>query len=173
MTTMVPVRRDTRDIWDVADEMDRVFDSPFELLPRMRVREGLWHPTMDIHNRPHELLVELELPGVTMEDLDLTIQENHLILEGSRRRSEEDKEDERFYSERLFGAFHRVVHLPAEVEGPLARMYNPQPRKAQILHGDVHGPRDRGCRAPLELEPDALVPANHQQVQLGPGVGRP
>jgi len=116
MTTLAPVRRETRDLWDVAEEMDRVFDSPFELLPRMNVREGLWHPTMDIHNRPHEIIVELELPGVKMEDLDLTIQENHLIVEGTRTRSEEYREDERFYSERLFGGFHRVVHLPSEVD---------------------------------------------------------
>lgn len=116
MTTLVPVRRETRDLWDVAGEMDRLFDSPFELLPRMTAQEGLWHPTMDIYNRPHELVVELELPGVRMEDVDLRVEENHLILEGTRRRSETYKEDDRFYTERLFGAFHRVVHLPSDVD---------------------------------------------------------
>lgn len=116
MTTLVPVRRETRDLWDVAEEMDRVFDSPVEVLPRMSAREGLWHPIMDIHNRAHEIVVELELPGVRMEDLDITVQENHLIVEGTRTRSDEFKEEERFYSERPFGGFHRVVHLPMEVD---------------------------------------------------------
>jgi len=82
----------------------------------MTAQEGLWHPTMDIYNRPHELVVELELPGVRMEDVDLRVEENHLILEGTRRRSETYKEDDRFYTERLFGAFHRVVHLPSDVD---------------------------------------------------------
>jgi HSP20 family protein len=120
MTTLVPVRRETRDLWDVADEMERVFDAPIEMLPRLAVREGLWHPTMDIYNRPHEMIVELELPGVKMEDLDLTIQENHLIVEGTRNRSEDYKEDERFYTERAFGGFHRIVHLPTEVDADKA-----------------------------------------------------
>lgn len=116
MTTLVPVRREREDLWDVATEMDRLFDSPFELLPRMAVREGLWHPTVDIYNRSDELVVELELPGVKMEDLDLRIEENHLILEGTRKRSDEFKEEERLYNERLFGAFHRVIHLPSDVD---------------------------------------------------------
>jgi len=123
MRTLVPVRRETRDPWNVAEEMDRAFDSPFELLPRMTVREGVWHPTMDMHNRPREIIVELELPGTRMEDLELTVQENHLVLEGSRSRSEEYKEDERFYSERLFGGFHRVVHLPTEVDADEAEAH--------------------------------------------------
>ena len=116
MTSVVPVRRESKDLWDVAGEMQRVFDSPFELLPQMAIREGLWHPTVDMYNRPHELVVELELPGVRVEDLDLRIEENHLVLEGTRRRSEEYKEEDRFYTERLFGAFHRVIHLPSEVD---------------------------------------------------------
>jgi HSP20 family protein len=82
----------------------------------MRVREGLWHPTMDIHNRPEEILVEMELPGVKKEELDLTIEENHLIVEGTRSRSAEYKEEDEYYSERLYGAFHRIVHLPANVD---------------------------------------------------------
>lgn len=116
MTTLVPVRRETSDLWDVAGEMERLFDSPFELLPRMTAREGLWHPTVDIYNRPGELVVHLELPGVKMEDLDLRVEENHLILEGTRKRPEEFKEEEKLYSERLFGAFHRVIHLPSDVD---------------------------------------------------------
>jgi len=118
MTTMVPIRRETRDLWDVAGDLERVLDSPFDLdlLPSMRVREGLWHPTMDIHNRPEEILVEMELPGVKKEELDLTIEENHLIVEGTRSRSAEYKEEDEYYSERLYGAFHRIVHLPANVD---------------------------------------------------------
>ena len=60
--------------------------------------------------------VRLELPGIKMEDLDLRVEENHLILEGTRKRPEEYKEEDWFYTERLFGAFHRVVHLPSDVD---------------------------------------------------------
>lgn len=116
MTTLLPVRRVENDLWDIAGEMDRLFDSPFEVMPQFARREGLWHPTVDIYNRPDEMLVELELPGVKMEDLDLRIEESHLILEGTRKRAEEYKTEDQLYSERMFGSFHRVIHLPSEVD---------------------------------------------------------
>jgi HSP20 family protein len=78
--------------------------------------EGLWHPTMDIYNRKEELVVELEIPGMKPGDIDITVEDNHLIVEGSRNRSSEFSDDERYYSERLFGSFHRVVHLPTDVD---------------------------------------------------------
>ena len=118
MSTMVPIRLERRNLWDVAEDLERVFDAPFDsdLLPSMRVREGLWHPTMDIYNRPDEIVVELEVPGVKKEDVDLTIEENHLIVEGKRSQSDEYKVEDRQYSERPYGGFHRVVHLPASVD---------------------------------------------------------
>ena len=119
-TTLAPVRRETSSLWDVATEMDRLFDSPFELLPRMTRGEGLWHPTVDIYDRPREFVVELELPGVRMEDLDLKVEENHLVLEGTRKKTNEYKEEDRFYSERLYGKFHRVIHLPGNVDAEKA-----------------------------------------------------
>lgn len=116
-TTKLPeVRKETRDLWDVAGDLDRVFDSPFELLPAMSAREGLWHPTMDVYNHATEIVVELELPGIRMEELELRIEEGHLILEGSRKSVEKKRVDDRLYTERLFGAFHRIVHLPCEVD---------------------------------------------------------
>ena len=51
-----------------------------------------------------------------MTDLNLRVEESHLILEGKRTRSETFKGEERFYTERLFGAFHRVIHLPTDVD---------------------------------------------------------
>lgn len=116
MKILLPVRRETQDLWDVATDMERVFDTPFELLSRMAVPEGLWHPTVDVYNRTNELVIELELPGIKMADLEVRVEENHLIVEGTRKRSAEYKEEERFYNERLTGAFHRVIHLPTDVD---------------------------------------------------------
>ncbi|MBA4387430.1 MAG: Hsp20/alpha crystallin family protein [Verrucomicrobia bacterium] len=115
-TTQPMVRREKKDVWDVATELDRVFDSPFELLPVMAAREGLWHPAIDVFDTATETVVELELPGIKMEDLELRIEENHLILEGCRKQVEKRKEGDRLYTERLYGKFHRVVHLPGEVD---------------------------------------------------------
>lgn len=115
-STLIPVRRETRDLWDMAGELQEVFDSEVEAVPRMIAREGLWHPTMDVYSRPSEMIVELEVPGVEMKDVKLTVRENHLIVEGSRRPPEARKEEDRYLAERDYGAFHRVIHLPTEVD---------------------------------------------------------
>lgn len=114
-TSLIPVRREMRDLWDMAGELQEVFDSEEEVIPRGMVRTGLWHPTMDIYNRPDEIVVELEVPGVDMKDVTLTVRENHLMVEGTRAQRERKKDEERFFSERDYGPFHRVVHLPTEV----------------------------------------------------------
>lgn len=116
MNTLIPIRRESTDLWDAATELDRLFDAPLGVLPRATALEGLWHPTMDIHDLPTEIVAEIELPGLKMEDLSLRIEDNHLLLEGVRRKNEEYKDEERLYTERMVGKFHRVVHLPSEVD---------------------------------------------------------
>lgn len=116
MNALIPVERGTTDLWDAASEMERLLDSPMELLPRMATKEGLWHPTLDVHDLPKEIVAEIELPGLKMEDLSLRVEDNHLILEGMRKKSDQYRDEERLYTERMVGRFHRVVHLPCEVD---------------------------------------------------------
>jgi HSP20 family protein len=121
VTTTLPIRREKGDLWDVGGELDRLFDTSLDFLPAMTtVREGLWHPTMDVYDLANEIMIEFELPGMKMEDLCLQIEESHLVLEGNRKRSEKHKEEDRFYMERMFGKFHRVVHLPSDVDADCA-----------------------------------------------------
>ena len=143
MTTLVPVRRETGNLWDVASDLESVFDVMPEIEGGRITREGLWHPTMDVYNRKNEVVIELEVPGLEPDQVDITVQENHLIVEGTRKHFTEFDEDERFYSERLYGSFHRVVHLPASVDDKNA--------KAQISNGLLiirlpKKPREGGTR---------------------------
>lgn len=120
--SLLPVRKRTGDMWDIADEMDRAINRWGYGWPlTTTVREGLWHPTMDIFNLDGEILVELELPGLKDKDVNVSVEEDHLIVEGTRNRSTERKEEDAFYSERMYGGFHRVVHLPASVDADKAK----------------------------------------------------
>jgi HSP20 family protein len=122
MSTLLPIRRETRDLWDTAAGLETVFDVMSPLETSWAVRdEGLWHPTMDMYNRKDELVVELEIPGMKPEDVNITVEENHLIVEGKLKRSTEFSEKERCYCERPYGDFHRVVHLPTTVDDAKAQ----------------------------------------------------
>ena len=79
-------------------------------------REGLWHPAVDIYDSGDEILVEAELPGMKGEDISVTLREQHLVIEGSRPPSELGQQAEPYYRERPTGDFHRIVHLPVDVD---------------------------------------------------------
>jgi HSP20 family protein len=86
--------------------------------PPVRASEsGLWHPTVDIYDGPEEIVVEVELPGMKGQKIDVSVEEDHLYIEGTRERPQRRAENESYYLERPAGPFHRVIHLPSSVDG--------------------------------------------------------
>jgi HSP20 family protein len=79
-------------------------------------QEGLWHPLVDIYEREDAILVEVELPGMKGQSLDVSIEDDHLVIEGSRAESANFQEGDLFYRERPVGQFHRVIHLSEGVD---------------------------------------------------------
>ncbi len=75
---------------------------------------------MDIHERDGEIVVEVEIPGMKGEQIDVSIERRHLLVEGSRPASSVAEEGEARYRERPVGRFHRVVHLPGPVDADAA-----------------------------------------------------
>jgi len=79
-------------------------------------QEGIWHPLVDIYVREDAILVEVELPGMKGQEMNVTIDDNHLIIEGSRTASENFQQGDLYYRERPIGEFHRVIHLSENVD---------------------------------------------------------
>lgn len=60
--------------------------------------------------------INVELPGVKSEDIDVTVDEDTLTVKGEKKFEREEKGKTYFFSERAWGAFHRSFRLPADVE---------------------------------------------------------
>jgi HSP20 family protein len=74
-----------------------------------------WNPPVDLYETPEELLVVVEIPGVDPSAIDLTATGNVLSVQGVKQAS--DLPEPMLQSrERTFGAFHRQVTLPNEVD---------------------------------------------------------
>jgi len=116
------------------DEMERMIE---EFMPRGWMRpfrggwgrmgelapfEGRW-PRMDVQDRESDVLVRAELPGVTKDDLDISVSEGSVTIKASSRREKEEGEAEGEYYRREIasGAFARTVALPADVDADKAR----------------------------------------------------
>ncbi|MBD3184280.1 Hsp20 family protein [Candidatus Poribacteria bacterium] len=115
--------RPTRDVLGIRDEMNRLFDNFFAGLPERRkgLLEGEWAPTIDIAETENEIVVTAELPGITQDDVDITITEDALILKGEKKEEKEVKEKNYHRIERSYGSFQRSVALPAGVVADKAK----------------------------------------------------
>lgn len=97
------------------DEMDRLFDRMWERdLPGRAL--GEWTPVLDFSENKDLFLVTMEVPGLDVKDIKISLQDQILTISGERKKEEEEK-DERFYRiERSYGTFTRSIRLPVPVE---------------------------------------------------------
>lgn len=59
--------------------------------------------------------VNMELPGVSADDIDVSVHDNLLTIKGEKRAEREEKGRTYFFSEREYGAFQRSFRLPGDV----------------------------------------------------------
>lgn len=95
-------------------QMDRLFQDIVgrEFFPR---RVGVY-PLVNISEDSDHIYLRAELPGVNPDDLDITIQDQHLVLRGERKIPPEEKNVNYHRRERESGFFRRVVRLPSPVD---------------------------------------------------------
>jgi len=97
----------------------RLFDDRFDrLIERAfgRDRQAPWLPAMDVYETDDEVVVTVELPGLSAEDVDVSVEDSTLTVSGSRELSSEVKEKGYHRSERRYVAFSRAVTLPPQVD---------------------------------------------------------
>jgi HSP20 family protein len=74
-----------------------------------------WAPALDISERKDAYLVTVELPGVEADDLDITLEDGLLTIQGERHVAHDSSEQQFHRVERRYGAFRRSITLPAHV----------------------------------------------------------
>ena len=84
-----------------------------------------WMPPVDIFQTgDHELVLKAELPDMTREDIEVTVEHNTLTLRGTRKLPEDVKEGQYRRIERSYGTFSRTFTLPNTVDaGKVAADY--------------------------------------------------
>jgi HSP20 family protein len=134
-------------------EIDRLFDDAF-------VGRGggtSWVPAVDIRETSKELRIDVELPGIREEDVELEVENGMLAIRGqkSAERQEEDEEGRFHLVERSYGSFFRSFQLPPGVDEKqihadyeqgvlhvrIPKAALPQPRRIQIGGVSGGGPR--------------------------------
>jgi HSP20 family protein len=78
-------------------------------------RATAWAPALDISERKDAYLVTVELPGVEADDLEVTLEDGLLTIQGERYFAHDSSEQQFHRVERRYGAFRRSITLPAQV----------------------------------------------------------
>lgn len=99
-------------------EMDRIFED-FGFKPVLfdrPIAEGVWMPDVEILEREGKFMVRADLPGLTKDDVKVSVVENMLTIEGERKQEAETKREGYFRSERSYGTFFRSLPLPEGIK---------------------------------------------------------
>lgn len=70
---------------------------------------------MDISESEDAIDITVDVPGMEVKDIDVTLADNILTIKGTRKTEAEEKKDDYFRVERSYGSFQRRVELPSEV----------------------------------------------------------
>lgn len=102
-------------------EMDRVFEDVLSdtSRPWYGPRFDWWGamtPSLDMSETPDGLEIYVDLPGMDVKDVTLTLREGMLWISGERKDKFEEKKKDFYRSERKFGSFVRSVLLPYDVD---------------------------------------------------------
>ena len=90
--------------------------SPFSSLSREGLRSTGWMPPVDIRETADTFEFTAELPGLTKDDVSITIEDKVLTLSGERKWDEEENKNNYHRVERAYGSFTRAFTLPSVVD---------------------------------------------------------
>jgi len=96
--------------WDW-EELDKVLDGVSKV-----GLTGDFVPALDLVEKDGQWIVTAEVPGVSADDIDISVNDGYLVISGQKRQKEEEIEGKPPYSERCFGSFQRVLFLSSNVD---------------------------------------------------------
>ncbi len=104
-----------RPLLEPLDEMDRMMQDfyPFQ--------KGGFVPAIDVYQTKDTVVVETTLAGVNPENVNISIENDVLTIEGKSEKKSEVEEKDYYRKEISSGSFHRAVALPTAVKGDKAQ----------------------------------------------------
>ncbi len=111
-----PMKDLATEIFDLQREINRIFDRFFHGFEDEEVRLVSWSPRVDISETDDEYIVRAEVPGVSKDDIKITIKDNILVISGEKKQEKETKKENYHRIERVYGSFARSFSLPGTVK---------------------------------------------------------
>lgn len=104
-----------REMMSLRSEIDRLFD---ESLNRdwPLDRRALEELALDLAENDEAYIVHASVPGLTADELDISLTDNVLTIKGEFKQEEETEQKRFRLRERRYGSFERSVRFPMQVQ---------------------------------------------------------
>ena len=138
---MTLVRWRPREVSDVHREIDHLVNTLWGDYGRGNGAAAAWNPTVDATETEDKIVVSAELPGLSREDIKITLKEGVLTIEGEKRSDSEGKEENPHWTERRYGKFRRSFNLASEIDaGKVSAVYKDGVLKLILPKVKLKGP---------------------------------
>lgn len=106
-----------REFSQLQDRLNRAFADAYGRSDEGLLSSGAWLPPVDIYQTgEHQLVIKAELPDMTREDIDVTVDKGTLTIKGEKKVAADVKEEQFHRVERRYGTFSRSFSLPPTVD---------------------------------------------------------
>ncbi|WP_310422193.1 Hsp20/alpha crystallin family protein [Chamaesiphon sp. VAR_48_metabat_135_sub] len=95
-------------------EMDRLFENLAEGDDRWL--STTFVPAAEMHTDTDNVYLQLEVPGLTPEEIEIQVNPAYVVIKGERQESNQSEERDSKRSEFRYGAFHRTISFPEKVQ---------------------------------------------------------
>lgn len=92
---------------------ERFFQEPWAALTEAFGPGRSWVPSVDVLDSEKEVTVRAEIPGLGLEDVEVTLSGHTLFLRGRKKEEREERGQAYYRAERRYGSFQRAIPLPA------------------------------------------------------------
>jgi len=114
MLELVPRTSNWLSLMPEYDLFDRMFND--WSVPSLWMEENVVVPAFDITENEKEYVISGEIPGIDPKDLEVTLSDGILTIQGEKKQESEEEEENYHRIERHYGSFQRSFRLPENIK---------------------------------------------------------
>jgi HSP20 family protein len=105
------------EIQGMKNRVDKIMEKTFEHFSyKNSSPSGTWQPITDVYETEKHYVIQMELPGVEKEDINIELKDNQLIIYGEKKLIKETTGCSYLVLERSYGPFVRGFSLPQDID---------------------------------------------------------
>jgi len=118
MRPFMPIMIDPfKELRDIEKRISSMLEFEGALAPKAAAKvENVWMPAVNEREDENAYILEIDLPGVKKEDINIEVKDNLLIISGERKFKKEESDKGYKRVESFFGRFERRFTLPADAD---------------------------------------------------------